>query len=106
LNINAGQALLELFVYWRCERRQADAAVAGVLSFQRELLAEFPGLQARRYVRVDDALDQATIMEAYADASQGIAPGLQALVLSRGAQALSPWCRGQRHVEVFERLGP
>jgi hypothetical protein len=106
LNIDAGRPLRELFIYWHCERAQAGAAIAGLVAFQSELLVEFPGLQARRYLRMDDALPQATIMETYLDPVQALEPEVQDLLLARSAQALRPWCRGQRHVEVFERLGP
>ncbi len=95
----------ELFVYWRLERHELGAARQALQQFQAALEADWPGLQARLYVRADegDAVDHATLMETYAR-DGGIAPGLQADIVALGAQAAARWCRGPRHVEVFEPL--
>jgi hypothetical protein len=42
-------------------------------------------------------------METYAREG-GIAPGLQADIVTRGTQVAARWCRGARHVEVFEPI--
>jgi Domain of unknown function (DUF4936) len=107
----------ELFVYWRLERHELAAARQALQQFQHALEAEWPGLQARLLVRADgaDGADDtggsggsggsghATLMETYAR-EEGIAPGLQADIVALGAQAAARWCRGPRHVEVFEPL--
>jgi len=94
----------ELFVYWRLERHDRAAAHLAMQQFQASLEAEWPGLVARLYERADDdGSGQATLMETYAREG-GLSPGLQADIVALGAQAAGRWCRGPRHVEVFEAL--
>jgi hypothetical protein len=66
-------------------------------------MIEFPGLMARRYLRVEEPEAHATVMESYARPEQGLDADLEALLLSRGAQVTAPWCEGQRHVEIFRQ---
>jgi hypothetical protein len=94
----------ELFVYWRLDRHDRAAARQALQEFQAGLEAEWPGLVARLYERADDdGTGQATLMETYAREG-GIAPGLQADIVALGAQAAGRWCRGARHVEIFDAL--
>lgn len=94
----------ELFVYWRLERGDRAAAQPAMQRFQATLEADWPGLVARLYERADDdGSGQATLMETYAR-DGGIPPGLQADIVALGAQAAARWCRGPRHVEVFDAL--
>ncbi len=91
----------ELFVYWRLARHDLATARPAMQRFQAGLEAEWPGLVARLYERADDTgSDDATLMETYAR-DGGIAPGLQADIVTLGTQAAERWCRGPRHVEVF-----
>lgn len=97
-------AVRELFVYWRLEPHDLGAARRAMQQFQQQLQAEWPGLTARLCLRADeDGAAHATLMETYAHEG-GIAPGLQAVIVARGTQAATPWCRGPRQVEVFEPL--
>lgn len=99
-----GAAVRELFVYWRLEPHDLPAARQAMQQFQQQLEAEWPGLAARLYRRADEAgAAHATLMETYAREG-GIAPGLQADIVTLGTQAATRWCRGPRHVEVFEPL--
>jgi hypothetical protein len=94
----------ELFVYWRLERHDRPAARAAIQRFQATLEADWHGLVARLYERADDdGSGQATLMETYAR-DGGIPPGLQADIVALGTQAAERWCRGPRHVEVFDAL--
>ncbi len=106
MSTEADNPCRELFIYWHCERGRAEAAVAALAAFQQGLQAEFPGLQARRYLRKDGAEARATLMETYEAGPVGLKPSQQAWIVARGAQALGAWCLAGRHVEVFERLGP
>jgi Domain of unknown function (DUF4936) len=97
----------ELFVYWRLSRHDLGAARAAMHLFQAGLEQDWPGLVARLYERTDNDDDSggggdgdATLMETYAREG-GIAPGLQADIVTAGAQAAARWCHGARHVEVF-----
>jgi hypothetical protein len=80
--------------------------MTAVAAFQADLLCACPGLQARGYVRRDEAGTRATLMETYAAPAAGMDAALQALVLSRGSEVLGPWSLGGRKLEVFERLAP
>jgi hypothetical protein len=94
----------ELFVYWRLEPHELPAAQRAMQAWQAALEAEWPGLAARVYRRADEAgSGHATLMETYAR-DGGIPPGLQADIVAEGLQQAAPWCRGPRHVEVFEPL--
>lgn len=94
----------ELYVYWRLSRHDLGAARAAMHAFQAGLEQEWPGLVARLHERADDdAGSVATLMETYAREG-GIAPGLQADIVTAGTQAAARWCQGARHVEVFVPL--
>jgi hypothetical protein len=81
-----------------------DRAIDALAAFQDALVAEFPGLQARRYRRIDEARPELTLMERYSGTGQGLEPELAAVIVARSEQVLAPWCEGGRHVETFARL--
>jgi Domain of unknown function (DUF4936) len=92
-----------IFIYWKTSRELAPAAVAGMANFQHGLRARQPGLVARLYRRDDDADAAVTLMETYARAG-GIDATLQQELVTTGMRAAAGWCRGERHVEVFDEL--
>ena len=102
----------QLFIYWRCAAAEAEAAQAAVRSLQAGLCLRHPGLSAELFLRVDGPpapADVRTLMEVYAfrRASPGLPAGIDAALqaeLLDAAQALQPWLRGARHVEVFDLL--
>ncbi|MDE2564614.1 MAG: DUF4936 family protein [Burkholderiales bacterium] len=94
----------ELFVYWRAAPDAAAAAAAAAQRLQAILCQRHPGLVARLFRRAHAPGDPPTLMETYAH-PQGIDAGLQAAIEQAAAAALQAWCRGPRHVEVFERVG-
>ncbi len=104
-----GMAGRELFVYWRLAPHEVGAARAALQAWQQALVQDWPGLVARLYLRADDgsagSAGDATLMETYAR-DGGIAPGLQADIVAGGLQVTARWCRGPRHVEVFEPIEP
>jgi hypothetical protein len=73
-------------------------------AFQDALVADFPGLHARRYRRIDETRPEVTLMESYSGAGQGLEPERAAVIVARSARVLAPWCEGGRHVEIFARL--
>ena len=95
----------ELYLYWHVAPADLAAAAAGMRAFQAGLMAAQPGLQCRLLRRSDDRDPRATLMETY-QRPGGIDAGLQAQIVALGAQAVAPWCDGQRHVELFEPLEP
>ena len=93
----------ELFVYWRADGANAEAATKAVQAFQCELGRTLPGIQARLYLRSDAREGSVTLMETYALTS-GLSDAQQADLLAAASQALAGWARGERHVEVFDRM--
>ncbi len=89
------------YVYYRVGVADGAAAVAGVLAEQAALRAAHPGLATECLRRPDAADGLVTLMEVYAFAA-GQDP---AAIEQRAAAASARWCRGARHVEVFETLG-
>ena len=92
-----------IFIYWKTSRELAPAAVAGMANFQRGLRTRQPGLVARLYRRADEADAAVTLMETYSRAG-GIDTTLQQELVTSGMRAAAGWCRGERHVEVFDEL--
>ena len=92
-----------LFIYWKTGREQAAEAAAAMADLHVELAGRHAGLLARLYRRADEAGDAVTLMATYA-CPGGIAAPLQAEIVATGNRASAPWCRGARHVEVFEEL--
>ena len=95
----------ELYLYWHVAPADLAAAATALRAFQAGLTARQPGLQCRLLRRSDDRDPRATLMETYRHPG-GVDAGLQAQIVALGAQAVAPWCQGQRHVELFEPLEP
>jgi Domain of unknown function (DUF4936) len=94
----------ELFIYYRLEPANQDAAHAAVLAFQQRLRAQHPGLRTRLLRRPDRTDGPETWMETYAadpvlDPS-GITPETQAHI-EHHAKVIEPFIQGARQVEVF-----
>lgn len=85
-----------LFVYWRIDAALLDDTLASVRAAQARLRADWPGLQARLWLRSDPGVP-ATVMETYA-APEGIDAAGQARVDA----AVAPCVPTTRHVEAFE----
>jgi Domain of unknown function (DUF4936) len=94
----------ELFIYYRIQLDQIDAARAAVLAMQAALTETHVRVRARMLFRPDVQDGLQTWMETYStDRMQdphGISLELQAEIESRAA-ALAPFIHGARHVEVF-----
>jgi len=100
-----GAAGRQLFVYWRCAVAERAAALAAAQALQGRLRASLPALQAGLFVRSEaDAAGTATLMETYAQPG-GIDEATRQRIEAEAAPALQAWCRGARHVEVFEPVG-
>ena len=108
-------APVHLFVYWRCKAADVAAAQAAARRLQARLCEEYPGLQARLFLRADataSAPGEVTLMETYApdDGAAGAQPALLAawpLVVDsvRAASSeLQPWLSSARHLEAFQPL--
>ena len=96
----------QLYVYWRVAASDAAAACAATQSIQAALQASIPGLAAWLLQRCEDAPanDELTLMEVYRHPA-GVSAALQSQI-AQAALPLMRWCRGQRHVEVFQPLAP
>ncbi len=89
---------LRHYVYYRVGSDDVGAVAAAVMAAQRALVAAHPGLAAECLRRPGAADGQVTLMEVY-----DFAPGHDtAAIEARAAAASARWCRGARHVEVFE----
>lgn len=84
-----------LFVYWRIDAALLEGTLARVRAAQAGLCADWPGLQARLWLRSDPGVP-ATVMETYA-APGGIDVGAQARIDA----AVAPCVPAARHVEAF-----
>ncbi|MBT9459414.1 MAG: DUF4936 family protein [Burkholderiaceae bacterium] len=91
----------ELYVYYKLEPAQAEAALAAFRQLQAALRLQLPGLNSRLLKRPVASGTQQTWMEVHSW-PQGATPpdGWQGLIAAE-AQALPG---GQRHIEVFEPL--
>ncbi|MEO5733399.1 MAG: DUF4936 family protein [Rubrivivax sp.] len=94
----------ELFVYWRCAAADVGAAERALRALQQRFRQQLPGLLAALYRRSDDGTAGITWMETYARAEGGLTPADRAAVQADAAAALAPWCVGERHEEMFDRL--
>lgn len=94
----------ELFIYYRVESMQADAARAAVAGFQAALRQRFPSLQTRLLRRPEEVDGRQTWMETYATDPMhdpdGVSTEMQTAI-EQAAARLSPWLAGSRHTEVF-----
>ena len=89
-----------LYVYYRVRSADAAQLIAAVDSLQARLRPEFPGLVCSLSRRLDDAAQDATLMETYSHA-EGLSPSSQQLIEQRMGPALRAWIVGDRHVERF-----
>jgi Domain of unknown function (DUF4936) len=95
----------ELFVWYRVRDERAEQALAAVRTMQGELVATWPGLQARLLTRVDPGGVQ-TWMESYARATDS-PPGQAGIdadiarTIELAALPLAALLEGVRHVEAF-----
>lgn len=97
----AGVAETELFVYYRVPEAACMPVAAVVAAMHRELVAEWPGLQARVLRRPDARDGQATLMETYARPGPGIDAALHEAIDRAAVRALTGFGAGPRHTEVF-----
>ena len=99
----------QLFVYWKLHSSHLDLALDALQRAQHELTSALPGLQARRFVRTA-AAEEATVMEVYALEASRSTAGLADTDIARldraAAEAVQPWLKGRRHVEIFDALDP
>ena len=94
----------ELFVYYRVESAQADAARRAVQAMQERLRGAHPGLDARLLVRGGGGASLLqTWMETYAlpGSPEGVDARLEARI-EAAADAWSELRTGPRHVESFD----
>lgn len=88
------------YVYYRVGVADFGAAVAAVQAMQAGLARDHPGLTAECLRRPGDSEGVVTLMEVYI-----FEAGHDAAAIERAAAAASArWCRGTRHVEIFEAL--
>ena len=92
-----------LFIYWKVDAEAAAPAITAATQLQRALRAAHPGLAAQLYQRADLRDGLATLMESYTH-PQGLSAELQTAIAQAAEPALAAWCRGARHVEVFDAL--
>lgn len=95
----------QLFVYYRVNASNVDAAIAAAGRVQSALRQRHPGLQAALMRRPDAVNGQVTLMETYALAAWvdalGVDEALQRAIELDAARAMAPWIVGERRVEVF-----
>ena len=94
----------ELFIYYRIQLDQLNAARAAVVAMQLDLMAAHAHLQARLLHRPTSQDGLQTWMETYttdpAHRPHGITVDLEVAIETRAA-CLAPFIHGMRHVEVF-----
>jgi hypothetical protein len=95
-----------VFVYYRVQAAQADAAIEAARRMQQHLCARHAGLRAAVMRRPEPVDGTVTLMETYAR-DAGAAPGgidevLQRAIDTQAALAMVAWTSGPRHAEVFD----
>ena len=94
------------FIYWRVASADVAAALRAARAVQAQLRLSHPTLRTGLYLRTEAPAGEATLMEVYALDSQAARNGIDAAMQQRieaaSAEALRPWLRGARHVEVFD----
>lgn len=84
-----------LFVYWRADPATLHSTLAALRESQARLRADWPGLDARLWLRCDPG-GAPTVMETYA------APGgIDAAGQARIEAAVAPLTPAPRHAEAF-----
>jgi Domain of unknown function (DUF4936) len=96
----------QLFIYWRVASADVAAALRATPAVQAQLRLNHQTLRTGLYQHTEASAGEATLMETYALASQAACNGIDAAMQQRieaaSAEALQPWLRGVRHVEVFD----
>jgi len=96
----------QLFIYWRVASADVAAALQAVRAMQAQLRRNHGALCTGLYQRPQASANETTLMETYALAAHTACDGIDAVmqqhIEAAGAQALQPWLRGARHVEVFD----
>lgn len=99
----------QLFIYWKLAADQLDVALTSLRFAQYELADAMSGLTAQRFVRVGGDLE-VTVMEIYgrdaATTPAGLSDDDMARIDRVAAGAVSPWVKGDRHLEVFDAVAP
>ena len=92
----------ELFVWYRVAAPHVEAARLMVVAMQRQLAADFPGLQARLLCRAGDGSSAATWMETYACRGRpsGVDGAIEAAIEAQ-ALPIAALLDGGRHCEAF-----
>jgi len=93
--------LQELYVYYKLEPAQAEAALAAFRQLQATLKLQLPGMQSRLLQRPAAAGAQQTWMEVHSWPQVATPPDGWQDVIETLARSLP---LSQRHVEVFEPL--
>jgi len=91
-----------LFVYYRIDAGALEAVLQALRQMHDALVAGSPDLQANAWRRPELRDGELTVMETYVH-PDGVDLALERRI-ELAARALSPWLRGARHTEVFERL--
>lgn len=95
-----------LYVYYRVQDRDFEAALQAARAMQGQLRRRWTGLDAELLARpgVDEA-GRRTLMEVYARDGEpgGLDESLRCAIDAAAGQSLGRWIEGARHVEVFER---
>lgn len=96
--------MLELFIYYRLDPVNTQAAQRAVVAFQELLRARFPWLRTRLLRRPQPTDGQETWMETYsADPTlntTGITPEVLAEIELQ-ARVIAPYLQDARHIELF-----
>jgi len=88
-----------LFTYYKVDAAAAETLALATRKMQAELMARYPGLQARLWIRTDALGTQQTWMETY-EHPRGVTRTLS-LAIEESGQALPPGRVGERHTESF-----
>jgi hypothetical protein len=95
-----------VYVYYRVDAAQADAAIAAARRAQVLLRERHVGLRADLMRRPETTDGHVTLMEAYARDAAVSPDGIDAALLrdieAEVAPATASWMVGARHVEVFD----
>ena len=93
-----------LYVYYLVAAADVQAVVAAAQQLQIGLRTAHPGLQAALLRRPGLQDGHVTLMETYSHPG-GLPANWQAAISQTAQHALAPWLHGQRHQELFVRLG-
>jgi hypothetical protein len=95
----------QLFINWRVACADVAVALRSMRAVQAQLRLNHAALRTELFQRTLASASEATLMETYALAAhaarEGIDSAMQQRIEAAGVEALQPWLRGARHVEVF-----